>query len=114
MKTILLGMAAAAAMALCASQANAADGSKLIAACQASVTNKTLPATVNAETYLKFCQCLVTKAGDNQSVIDEHTAIASATGADVQAKINASGATAKANAAACQTETGMTPPAPAQ
>jgi hypothetical protein len=111
MKLLLLGFAAA--MAVFVGNADAADGSKLIAACKANVDNKSVPSGVTGDAYMKFCQCLVTKAGNNQSVIDEHVAIATATGADMQTKIAASSAAAKANAAACQTETGMTPP-PAQ
>ena len=114
MKHLMLGAVGAIAITLLASGANAADGSKLIAACKANLAAKTLPPGIPADKYMSFCQCLVTKAGNDQARIDEHLAIATAKGADVQTKISAASAGATADANACQKDLGITPAAPPQ
>ena len=87
---------------LCTAAADAADGSKLLGACSAAVTSKRIPAGMTGDGYIRFCQCLVAKAGDNQALVDEYVGITTAGPGELEAKLAASSNTAKAVGAACQ------------
>lgn len=93
-----------AALILCAAAAHAADGSKLLGACTAAVTQERIPPGMTGEGYIKFCRCLLAKAAGNQAVIDEYVGIASSKPDEVQAKLAASSHSAKAVGAACQNQ----------
>jgi hypothetical protein len=97
-----VGSLMTAALILCTATANAADGSKLLGACTAAVTQERIPPGMTGEGYIKFCQCLVAKAADNQAVIDEYVGIATSKPDEVQAKLAASSQSAQAIGAACQ------------
>jgi len=91
-----------ASLILCAATADAADGTKLLGACNTAVTLNTIPAGMTADGYISFCQCLVAKTGNNQALLDEYVGITTAKPAEVQAKLAASSNSAKAVGAACQ------------
>jgi Peptidase family M23 len=86
----------------CTAAASAADGTKLLSACRDVVTQRMVPAGMNDDSYMQFCQCLVAKAGDNQAVVDEFVGITTAKPDAVQAKLASSSTAAMAVGAACQ------------
>lgn len=110
MKSVILGaVAMAAVVAFGMGSAHAADGSKLMDQCKENASKA--PSGTDTGPMLKFCQCLVDEAGDDQSVIDEHLAIMQASSPDEMQKLaqNASDK-AKKDAQDCMQSSGMGPP----
>jgi hypothetical protein len=98
----LLGISAALILCVVATSTVSADTAPLLSACKSNVTRGMLPPGMTGSGYMEFCDCLARKAADNQGVIDEFTAITSASPVEAQAKMAASSAAARAIGVACQ------------